>query len=267
MSSKSLEDVLGKLGEATGLLQTTVKTKQGRKNIETDTLKDDLTPIDVGNVLVLLKDAIKSLAELLQDDQKKVKEKESDSETVNKIRQIEDELDEVKQKRFKGKFIISSVAGPGKECMIKPKEEVKDEELVDHVRELAWEKFAVKVPATDILSCKRLQSGAIMVSLWIWYGSSYYRLSDAIKSSKNFAYNVFFNFMLTKRRNELLYEVRKLKRAKKIDKFFSDDRGHITIKLGEKSEKISSVPLETNKTILKTYTLPELETLINQWTC
>ena len=66
--------------------------------------------------------------------------------------------------------------------------------------------------------------------------------------------------------NELLFEVRKLKRAKKLDKFFSDDRGHITIKSGEKSQKISSVPLETNKTVLKTYTTSELQTLISQWT-
>ena len=266
MSCKALNKVFGKLGEATKALQITVTKKKGKKEVEETVLNEDLTTASLVNVLDMLKDAVQSLTEFVKEDQ----ENEDESADVNKIRirQVEDELDEEKQKKLKGKMIITSVAKGNKDCLIKSDDQLEagGETLIDHVRDLAWRKYSVDVLEGDILSCKRLQSGAIMLSLWNWYGSSFHQLANSIKSSKNFNCNVFFNFMLTRRRNELLFEVRELKRAKKIEKFFSDERGHITIKSGEKSQKISSLPLENNKYILKTYTIAELETLMNQWT-
>ena len=44
-------------------------------------------------------------------------------------------------------------------------------------------------------------------------------LTNAIKSSKDKDKNVFINFMMTKRRSSLLYEVRQLKKQKKISKY------------------------------------------------
>ena len=261
--ASTLKKVFGQLGEATELLQTKVTEKDGRRKVEKVVLNEQLNNASLASILNILKQAVESLTEFVQEEQ----QKEDDSvPEVSRVRQVEDELDEIKQKRMIGKFIITSVAKPGKECLIKSDAQFEeDETLVDHVIKLAKTKYGTEVRKSDVLECKRLQSGAILLTLWVWYDSSFHTLAASIKSSKNFDTNVFFNFMLTKRRNELCFHVRQLKRDKKIDKFFSDERGHITIKYKEKSQKISSLPLDTNKYIKKTYTITELETLITQW--
>ena len=55
--------------------------------------------------------------------------------------------------------------------------------------------------------------------------------------------NLFFNFMLTKKRSKLLFEIRKLKRAGTVTKFYSDEDGTISIRLAKdnKSEKVTNI--------------------------
>ena len=47
--------------------------------------------------------------------------------------------------------------------------------------------------------------------------------------------------MLTKRRSALLYEVRQMKKLSKIQKFYSDEKGSISIKIGNSKEIIASI--------------------------
>ena len=78
----------------------------------------------------------------------------------------------------------------------------------------------------------------------------------------NLDLNIYFNFMLTKRRSTLLFEARKLKRSLKITKFVSDETGAITIQKDDTKEKIASkVDKETGQ--VKTWTVKELLDRLN----
>jgi hypothetical protein len=84
----------------------------------------------------------------------------------------------------------------------------------------------------------------------------------AINSRKNWEIPVYFNFMLTRRRTDLLYHVRLGKRAGNIYRFFSDCDGSITIipKEGDSRVRIPdsyNVTLKTQSTI----TVDELEVM------
>ena len=57
-------------------------------------------------------------------------------------------------------------------------------------------------------------------------------------SGGNKATNVFANFQLTKRRSDLVYQLRKLKEAKKISKFYTNENGVICYKISDNSSKV-----------------------------
>ena len=72
--------------------------------------------------------------------------------------------------------------------------------------------------------------------------------------------NLFFNFMLTRRRNSLLYEVRKLKREQSIFKYWSDWNGCITIKVDEGSPKVKLTGITSKRDdSIRTYTTKEVK--------
>ena len=59
---------------------------------------------------------------------------------------------------------------------------------------------------------------------------------DGIKTGKNIGYNVFLNFHLTRRRSNLLYKIRQMKKEGKIAKFYSDENGQLTIMAKKKED-------------------------------
>ena len=71
--------------------------------------------------------------------------------------------------------------------------------------------------------------------------------------------NIYFNFMLTMRRSALLYEVRKLKKETKIDRYYSDEVGIISIKVKDKDANIKLTSFYKTKTSpVRSYQIPEL---------
>ena len=88
--------------------------------------------------------------------------------------------------------------------------------------------------------------------------SQFSMLSSNIKSAKGSYINLFFNFMLTGRRGQLLFEIRKLKRDKKIAKFFSDEFGGISIQIRRDDNKVRVTDILQEGSKLKTWTLDEL---------
>ena len=84
-------------------------------------------------------------------------------------------------------------------------------------------------------------------------------MSSKIKSTQGANINLYLNFMMTARRGELLFEIRKLKKEGKIKKFYSDEEGNISIKLnvGENTIRVTDVFNEGSKK-LRTWTLDEL---------
>ena len=217
-----------------------------------------LKPEVLANALAALQTAVSNLAEVVKiNKDASVEAAIAPQEEAGKsrIRHVEDDLDEEKQKNLKGKFIISSSDKRGKETFIKSDETLKSEkkDLADHVVDLALKKYEVTLPKADIAYCTRVHSGGIIFSIWNQKPGS----GNSIKSTKNLATNIYFNFMLTKRRSTLLFEARKLKRDNMITKFLSDEHGSISIKKDDTKEKITSIMDKENKQV-KTWTVEEL---------
>ena len=100
-----------------------------------------------------------------------------------------------------------------------------------YVTELLFNKLGVRVKEEEITSCHHTNSGMLIFRLGDFKpGSSFHQVVTAIKSGAGKdVTNLFVNFALTPRRAALLYEVRQLKKSKKITRFLSDSDGSITI--------------------------------------
>ena len=206
------------------------RTRKGGSRSKTVEPFEDPVHNVLANALAVLQTAVSNLAEVVKTNQDTSAAAaialQEEVAGKSRIRDVEDDLDEEKQKNLKGKFIISSSDKRGKESLFKDDETLKAEkkDLADHVIDLALKKYEVTLPKADIAYCTRVHSGGIIFSLWNQKpGSAYHSLCKNIKSTKNLATNVYFNFMLTKRRSTLLFEARKLKRDNMISKFLSDE--------------------------------------------
>ena len=168
-------------------------------------------------------------------------------------RELEDEKDDFRQKSLKGKFIITSPKNG--EDLVGKADDYKDEnEVVEAAIDLAKKKYKVDIPESEISSCYALKKGGMVIGLWNFgRGSAYQKLVSAIKSNRdvNKNMNVYFNYMLTKKRNSLLFKVRELKRQEgsKIKKFFTDENGNITILKEEGEKERITFNLESRRTI------------------
>ena len=217
-------------------------------------LKENRNTQNLHSALKSLQNCVEELAHLVKNEQNQ----KTNNQTT--IREHEDEIDHLKQNNLKGHIIITSKAQYGV-CHIKPDEQLQQENksLVEHVKDLVQKKYKQDITEDDIKACFRLKKGGILVKFWkTGKGSQFQTLSSNIKSAKGSDINLFFNFMLTGRRGELLFQIRKLKKEKKIAKFFSDESGSISIKfsMGEKKVKVTDIFHEGPK--LKTWTLDEL---------
>ena len=177
-----------------------------------------------------------------------------------KTRQLEDLTDDLNQKHLVGSFIITSKANDDLESLITPEKELQ-EPLVDHVKTLCLTKLNVTLPVEDIRSCNYLPDGSIKLSLNnLRPNSAFEQMVTEIKKPdlERRKSNLYFNFMLTRRRNSLLYEVRKLKREGAIEKYWTDFNGAITIKKdGGPKIKLTGITSKRDDTI-RTYTSKEV---------
>ena len=188
-----------------------------------------------------------------------------------KMRSLEDENDETKQRSLKGNLIVSSISYDkvdSKPCLIKTIDQLNQDktDLTTHAVDLVKEKFGVDLPKTDIQAVHHLPSAlkkgqkrneAFILRIWNRTpGSAWSQMTDKIKSGQSTDLNVYFNFQLTQRRASLLQHVRDLQKNKKISKFYSDENGRINIKVkdGQLKKQITfdahSRSIEKRKTLL-----------------
>ena len=147
-----------------------------------------------------------------------------------KTRSLEDSSDNHHQRSLKGKFLISS----NKEKNIISSEAKLKEEGVStpkYVGDLLFRKLGVRVTEEEIVSCHHTSSGMIIFRLGNFKpGSTFQQVVNAIKNGAGKdVHDLFVNFALTPRRAALLYEVRQLRKAKKISKYHTDSDGSITV--------------------------------------
>ena len=147
-----------------------------------------------------------------------------------KTRVLEDSSDTHHQRSLKGKFVISSKK---EKNIISSEAKLKEEGVTipKYVGELVFRKLGVRVPEEEIVSCHHTTSGMIIFRLGNFKpGSAFQQVVNAIKNGagKDVS-DLFVNFGLTPRRSALLYEVRQLKKAKRISKYHTDSDGSITV--------------------------------------
>ena len=208
--------------------------------------------VDLKAVLDVLRVAVVDLAKLVEKngeaDTKKTealnKQIRQQDDKINKLdkrlRQQDDEIDNQIQRNLKGKIVITS--SDKEPSPIKNKEDIAD--LKTHVKTLIKDNYKIEITEDGIQSCYHLPKGGVIVSFWKKsQGSAFQKLASAIKTNKGAVRNLFFNFMLTKKRSKLLFEIRKLKRAGTVTKFYSDEDGTISIRLAKdnKSEKVTNI--------------------------
>ena len=201
--------------------------------------------------LEFLKTAVEDMAKyLLEDEKSKVK-------LENKARISEDEADAQNQKNLRGTFIITSSGD-----LVKTDDELKAGNIshVAHAKELAFDKYGVDIPDSEIASCYSLKKGGMVLSLWnLSQGSAFQNLVRIIKKNEGKKdVNLYFNFMLTRRRSTLLYEIRKLKRTGMITKFFSDENGSISVQKDKEEKKKITNRFEENAEGMKTLYIEEI---------
>ena len=186
-----------------------------------------------------------------------------------KTRALEDSSDTHHQRSLKGKFVISSKK---EKNIISSEAKLKEEGVTTpkYVGELVFRKLGVRVPEQEIVSCHHTTSGMIIFRLGNFKpGSSFQQVVNAIKNGAGKDVNdLFVNFALTPRRAALLYEVRQLKKAKKISKYHTDSDGSITLvktdgskmKITNFVEKAGGGDMDQMKrrTLGKTFTKEEL---------
>ena len=118
--------------------------------------------------------------------------------------------------------------------------------------------------AEDLQSAKRVsRSGTIVLSFYNHKpGSKFFELVNAIKTkgSNTKGQNLYANFVLTHRRNALLYQIRKAHKERKLEKYFSDFDGSLVIvKKGSSMKiKVTSQATKANDYVLTTFTMEEL---------
>ena len=179
-----------------------------------------------------------------------------------------DEIDEVKQRSMKGNLILSSPSGQqGKSSIIKPLDQLNKESstVTKHVTDLLKLKYNVDIPANDIQACHHLPNKSIVVKIWNRApGSAWNRLVEEVKKGGKKEINVYANFQLTNKRNNIMYHLRTLKKEGKINKLYSNENGQISFKVKEQSSKVKVTYFSVNKLDLpKTLTISE----INSYVC
>ena len=249
-----------------GILEKLSKVTDGLTMLDSNRGPKTWAPAGLKEAFDTLKNVIGDLAKVVEKDSvnvSKVVEKEIENDDLKQqVREHSDEIDKQQQKNLLGKIVISSTKKGEASSHIKSKETLQrqDISLKKHVVELTKVKYNLDILEDDIETCFHLPKGGIMVSFWKKSrGSPFQELAGMIKSKTNADLNLYFNFCLTKRRSQLLFEVRKLKRDNKIDKFYSDEHGLISIKLANSNfkQKVTSIPMKESSN-LKTMTIEEL---------
>ena len=164
------------------------------------------------------------------------------AELQSKVQDLESDLDSASQKMKTGTIILTQQ----KEVNLIKSEEVLEAEnqcVEAHACSLIKLKTGVAVEESELKVAHHLPNGNLKVKFAdLKPGSAFSQVVRKIKTKPTSAekeVKLYLNFELTKRRNAVLYEIRRLKRENKLYRFFTDFDGTISViqREGEK-EKI-----------------------------
>ena len=148
--------------------------------------------------------------------------------TLEKKSRVQSDLiDHHHQRSLRGKFTISPLA-PFK---LSQREELeqRNESLPAYVCSLIRQKYSIEPSESDIFACRLTKKGLSFRLSNLSPNSLYGDLVKLIKTGQGSTVRgFFFNFALTPKRAALMYELRQAKKAKKIDKLYSNSDGTVS---------------------------------------
>ena len=242
---------------------TAVKDKDGNTQEELSLDKEEKSEKNLSvvvNWLVKLVDTlwtkVSTHADMIKYNLNNAQAKELELATLQKeVKNLQLYCDEIQQRSMKGNIIISSPnLGNGKASLMKlQRVETGGNNRLETATEmccrLILKKTGVTVPEADISACHVLgRHGADSTYIMRIHNrkpdSAWDILAAGMLTGKNkqsgnyFAndVNVFINFQLTSARAKLLEEVKKERKAKRINSYGVDQNGRVTMRVGKKQE-------------------------------
>ena len=128
--------------------------------------------------------------------------------------------------------------------------------------------YKINIEKDDLQDIRRVsRAGTVVLSFYDHKpGSKFFDLVSAIKTkgSNSKGHPLYANFVLTNRRNSMLYEIQNAFKEGKIEKYFSDYNGSlVVVKKGSTQKvRITSQATKANDYVLTTYTRDELHRLL-----
>ena len=232
-----LRDQQGKSNFATNLLVKVTRTLQkvvANHSIALDFLQQMVNKLDDRLSKVEAKaDSVdaEAVSMEIEDKMKNINEKVEKLEKEKEI--LEQEVDKARQWGMKGNLILSSKREM--QHMLEPKTENGGNESPSSMcRRLIEEKTGVVILEEDILACHRMgregKRSYIVKILNHKTGTGWETLVAGMAGRGNFRDNgIFINFQLTEKRNNLLWNVRKVKTSNLVKKFRVDQNDRIWV--------------------------------------
>ena len=153
---------------------------------------------------------------------------------------VEVEMDELRQQQLAGKFVLTtSKSNPA----FSPRPKSSGGERVDCAKlaiDLLNRKFGLSMDQEDVIDAFQPNDTMMYVQMRLGgRNSGYGKLVGALyKPPTDREMNLFCNFAVTKKRSQLLFHLREMKRLGEVNKIYTDHRGVISCRVKEGSSKI-----------------------------
>ena len=209
--------------------QKTIKNSQPDAPVTRKTIFD---------MVVGIKEALTAVSSLL--DKSKGQKCPRIAGLEAKVRDLESGLDSNVQKQKVGTLIVTQ---PPKSTTIKTKDEleVMNVSVAKHAVDLIMKKTNVKVDEEDLKLAHHLPNGNLKVKFRDLKATSKFhavvtKIKRPLPDEKKVP--IYLNFDFTKKRNEMLFQIRRLRREEKIAFYLTDFDGSITVQQKDGGERV-----------------------------
>ena len=236
------------------------------KRLEKKDNNSEMTPLvlesDVREMLSILRDSISALINIVAVNTTATN---AVSSLEKKVRKIEDNSEHHYQRSLRGKFFISFA----KDNVLPTPQSLaeKNTNVIDYTRSIISKKYLVDINRDQMKTCHFTKKGIIFRLINLAAGSAYAFLVQAIKNGTGKENTSFYvNYCLTPQRSSLLFELRSYKKAKKLERYFTDDDGSISYvhNEGDPKKRCTSIRINSGSSFyLKTFNSLELRAIFS----
>ena len=234
----AIEKELEKVNSVLTKLGRIVHPRWTEKTKLSNNLPETLTSKIIFDIVVGVREAVSSIVSII-DKTKANKQCPKVAALEARVKDLESDADTTSQKLKTGSLILTQPR-EGKIILKKEDLEASGTSVASHASQVIQAKTGVKIEESDLKAAQFLPNGNVQVKFSdVKEGSKFKQVVEKIKMPlpDEKKVPVYLNFDLTKKRSALLYEVRQLKKQKKISRYFTDFDGTISI-IKEEGSKV-----------------------------